>query len=271
MNDALVTTAWVAERIGAPGLRVIDVASNADGYASGHLPGAVEIAWKRDLVPFEDESSGEVIDAGRFAALASRLGVAPEDALVFYGDEGGRHACRAFWTFAYYRHPGALHLMDGGRERWRSEGRELSHARPEAVVSAYPLPASTDDSLRATAEEIMSRLGDGGYAVVDARTPAERAGEDVRAARGGRIPGSIGLFWKACVAEDGVSFRSREELASLCAPVPREAAVAVHCQLGMRSAHVWFVLRHVLGYERVKNYDGSWQDWGNREDTAIEG
>lgn len=271
MSDALVTTSWVAERLGAPGVRVIDVPSSGDGYAGGHLPGAVEVAWKRDLVPVEDESSGHVIDAERFASLASRLGVAPEDTLVFYGDEGGRHACRAFWTFAYYRHRGAMHLMDGGRERWRSEGRELSTEPPAIDATTYPLPASTDDSLRATRAEIEAHLGDESYAVVDARTPGERAGEDVRAARGGRIPGSIGLFWKECVADDGASFRSREELAELCASIPREATVAAHCQLGMRSAHMWFVLRHVLGYERVKNYDGSWQEWGNAPDTPIEG
>ena len=269
MTDVLVSTSWVAERLRAPGVRIIEVSAAPEAYASGHLPGAVAIDWRRELIEREDESSGQVIDAERFAALARRLGLRPDDTLVFYGDQGGRHAARALWTFEYYRHPGALHLMDGGRERWEREGRPMTAEAPSVAPSDYPALASADESLRATHEEIASRLGEAGFAVLDARTRDEYEGTDVRAARGGHIPGAVHVFWQDAVAPDG-SFRSQEELAALYGHVSREGTVAVHCQLGMRSAHTWFVLRHVLGYRSVKNYDGSWQEWGNLPSTPIE-
>src|SRR3990170_3423090 len=132
MTTVLVPTDWVAERLGKPGVHVIDVPTTPETYASGHLPGAVAIDWRRELIPHYDESSGMVIDPHRFAALARRLGLRPEDTLVFYGDQGGRHAARALWTFEYYRPPGPLHWMDGGREKWRAEGAvpSLSRGRP---------------------------------------------------------------------------------------------------------------------------------------------
>ena len=283
MSTALVSTDWVAERLGAPSTRVIEASTTPEAYASGHLAGAVAIDWRRELIEREDESSGKVIDPERFAALARRLGLRPDDTLIFYGDEGGRHATRALWTFEYYKHAGALHWMDGGREKWQAEGRPLSQEAQEAQEapsvesSDYPTPSDTDESVRATREEIESRLGDdtlrepqgGGFAVLDVRTPGEYAGTDVRAARGGHIPGARHLFWKECLTSDG-ALKSKEELAALLGELPREGTVATYCQLGVRAAHTWFVLRHVLGYANVKNYDGSWQEWGNLRETAIE-
>jgi thiosulfate/3-mercaptopyruvate sulfurtransferase len=268
-DDTLVSTGWVAERVGTPRLRIIDVTTSKDGYASGHLPRAVPIAWMRDLIPSEDESSGYVIDPHRFAALARRLGVRPSDALVFYGDQGGRHAIRALWTFAYYKHPGALHFMDGGREKWRAEGRPLDDETPEVEPSDYPAPSARDESIRIARQEIQSRLRDASFAVLDVRTEDEYTGKDLRAARGGHIPGATHIFWEDALQPDG-SLKPKEELARIYAAVPRDATVAVHCQLGVRAAHTWFVLRHVLGYADVRNYDGSWQEWGNAQDTPIE-
>ena len=278
MTDALVSTDWVAQRLGLPGVRVIDVPTSAGGYASGHLPGALSIAWRQELIPDEDESSGDVIDPERFGALARRLGLRPDDTLVFYGDEGGRHAIRALWTFEYYRHGGALHFMDGGRERWLEEGRQTSAEAPPVEPSDYPVPSRRNLDVRATIDEIRAGLGKDrpsagsgqAFAVLDVRTAEEYAGTDVRAARGGHIPGALHIFWEEALTDDG-GLRSRDELSRLYADVPRDETVAVHCQLGVRAAHTWFVLRHVLGYERVKNYDGSWQEWGNREDTPVEG
>ena len=269
MTDALVSTEWVAGRLGRPGLRVIEASMEPEAYASGHLAGALAIDWKRELIEREDESSGLVSDAERFASMARRLGLRPDDTLVFYGDQGGRHATRALWTFEYYGHGGALHWMDGGREKWLAEGRPLTHDEPSVTASDYPAPAGGDTSLRATHEAIQARLGDETFAVLDVRTAEEHAGTDVRAARGGHIPGAVHVFWKESLAADG-SLRPRRELAALYGAVSREGEVAVHCQLGVRSAHTWFVLRHVLGYANVRNYDGSWREWGDREDTPIE-
>ena len=270
MTDALVSTGWVAERLGSPDVRVIEVSSaGLEEYARGHIEGALAIDWKRELIEHEDESSGMVIAPERFRELARRLGLVPADALVFYGDKGGRHACRALWTFAYYRHPGPLHVMDGGREAWQREGRPTTANLPVVSPSDYPQPPAPDESIRATREEIVARLEEDGFAVLDARTEGEHAGTDVRAKRGGRIPGARHVFWQDAVAEDG-RFRAKEELAKLYERFSPESTVAAHCQLGIRSAHTWFVLRHILGYPDVKNYDGSWREGGDRDDTPID-
>ena len=269
MSDALVTTEWVAERLETPGVRVIEASATTEGYSSEHLPGADAIDWRRDLIEREDESSGLVIDEERFALLARRLGIEPDDTLIFYGDQGGRHACRALWTFEYYRHPGALHVMDGGREAWEREGRPMTSKLPPDRSSEYPTPSGGDEGLRITRGEIESRLVDGTISVVDVRSREEHEGRDVRAERGGHIPGAMHRFWREALTDEE-AFRTKAELASIYGDVPREGAVAVHCQLGVRSVHTWFVLRHVLGHENVRNYDGSWQEWGNAAETPIE-
>jgi thiosulfate/3-mercaptopyruvate sulfurtransferase len=264
MTDALVSTAWVAEQLGKPGVRIIDVSSEPQLYAGWHLPGAVAIDWMRELIEEEDESSGKIPDPERFAAMCRRLGLQPDDTLVFYGDKGGRHA-------------GALHLMDGGREQWQREGAvlSLSKDRPTATgpvsvePSGYPVPSGRRLELRATIDQITRSMSNADYTVLDVRTQGEYDGTDVRAARGGHIPGAVHIFWEDALTPD-TTLRPRDELAQLFAAVPRDNTVAVHCQLGVRAAHTWFVLRHVLGYARAQNYDGSWQEWGNREDTPIE-
>ena len=269
MTEALVSTEWVAQRLGEPGVRVIEVSFDAKAYASGRLPGASNIDWRRELIEHEDESSGMVVAPERFAALARRLGLRPDDTLVFYGDQGGRHATRAFWTFEYYRHPGALHVMDGGREVWQREGRPMTTEASDVTPSDYPVPARVDESLRVTKDEIVSGLGRQRFVTLDVRTQEEYDGTDVRAARGGHIPGATHIFWEDALAAD-TTLRSKPELEALYASLPKDGEIAVHCQLGVRAAHTWFVLRHVLGYPNAKNYDGSWQEWGNEPDTPIE-
>jgi thiosulfate/3-mercaptopyruvate sulfurtransferase len=274
MANVVVSTDWVAERLDKPGIKIIEVSMDEGAYASGHIPDALAIDWKRELIPNEDESSGDVIDPHSFTSLARRLGLLPGDSLVFYGDQGGRHAARALWTFQYYRHPGdrhagGLHWMDGGREKWAREGRPLTMETTPVIITDYPVPADRDESLRVTKDEIASSLGDASMTVLDVRTQDEYAGQDVRAARGGHIPGATHIFWEDALSESS-ELRSTEELKRLYASVPRDRPVAVHCQLGVRAAHTWLVLRHVLGYENARNYDGSWQEWGNDPDTAIE-
>jgi thiosulfate/3-mercaptopyruvate sulfurtransferase len=268
-DDALVSTQWVADRLHKPGVRVIEVSHEPELFADWHLPGAVAINWQRELIEEEDESSGKIVDPERFAAMARRLGLRLNDTLVFYGDQGGRHAARALWMFEYYCHPGALHLMDGGREQWQREGRPTAAERAPVEPSGYSVPWQRRADLRVGIDAILAGLKKPGYTVLDVRTREEYDGTDVRAARGGHIPGALHIEWEQALTPE-LTFKSKDELARLYASVPRDATVAVHCQLGVRAAHTWFVLRHVLGYDRAANYDGSWQEWGNREDTPIE-
>ncbi len=269
MAEALVTTTWLAEHADDSGLRIFEASQEPESYASGHIDGALPIDWKRDLIEREDESSGKVIDSGRFVALARRLGINKSDTLVFYGDQGGRHATRALWVFEYYRHPGKLHWVDGGREVWQAEGRPLTQDIPDIAASDYADPPAPDYSIRATLADIVTGLDDADITVIDTRSPAEHAGSDIRSARGGRIPGARNIFWKTSLAES-TALLPRAELAQLYGDISRDDSVAAYCQLGVRAAHTWFILRHVLDHPNAKNYDGSWQEWGNLTDTPIE-
>jgi len=269
--SAYVDPAWLEQRLGDPGVRILEASIAQATYDHVHIPGAVWVDHYADLLRNGDESSGLVITPEQFAALMSRLGVAPETTVVWYGDRHSSYAIRGFWTMDYYEHPGGAHVLEGGRERWAREGRPLSGEAVAVESSVYPVPARQNAANEASWQEVRAAIDAPGHVNLDVRSEDEYAGRSVRAARGGHIPGAIHVEWTDATAGENV-LRPESELRELYesrGATPDKEIIA-HCQLGIRAAHTWFVLKHVLGYPNVKNYDGSWQEWGNREDLPVE-
>jgi thiosulfate/3-mercaptopyruvate sulfurtransferase len=191
--------------------------------------------------------------------------------VVWYGDRQSSFAIRGLWTMDYYRHQGAVHVLDGGRERWIAEGRPTTDALTVAAAAAYPIPAAIEASNEATWQQVRDAIGADDRVVLDVRARDEYDGTSMRAARGGHIPGAVHVEWADATAGDNV-LKPADELRALYESrgVTPDKEIIAHCQLGIRAAHAWFVLKHVLGYPKVRNCDGSWQEWGNREDLPIE-
>ncbi|HWQ27650.1 MAG TPA: sulfurtransferase, partial [Dehalococcoidia bacterium] len=255
----LVTTDWLERHLDAEDIRIVETGTErGDTYDQGHVPGAVWVDPHAELLREGDDSSGEAITPTQFAALMSRLGVTPSTLIVAYGDQGGRHATRLFWTCRMYGHDAAC-VVDGGREAWLAEGRPVSREVPNVARTRYPVPRPRP-GFDITAEEILERLGQPDFVVLDVRTPEEYRGEDIRAARGGHIPGAKLIPWTAALTDD-FHLKPAQELQALFrgAGVTPDRTIAVHCQLGVRASHTWFVLTQVLGYPDVRNYDGSWR------------
>jgi len=273
--EILVSTDWVAENLNDPEIQLIESNEDPLVYPSGHLPGAVEVDWTRDL---NDPIRRDYIDAKAFAALAGRIGVTPDTTVVFYGDKNNWWSAYAFWVFQLFGHTNAK-LMDGGRLKWTEEGRELTREVPEARSAVYPTPVRDDAPVRAFRDEVLTHVRAAG-SLVDVRSPEEFSGERMHMAdypnegalRGGHIPGAASVPWGRTVNEDG-TFKTAEELEAIYseeADVHHDDEVVVYCRIGERSSHSWFVLKHLLGYESVKNYDGSWTEWGNSVGVPIE-
>ena len=265
MVDALVSTQWVADHQNE--VRLIEVDVDTTQYESGHIPGAVGFNWQTQL---QNQVLRDIPTREEFAALLGQAGVSNNTQVVLYGDNNNWFAAYAFWLFKYYGHEN-VSLMDGGRKKWLDEGRALTNEVPQHSPETYTIKSVNAD-LRADRDYIKQRLGQQGFAMVDVRSPAEYAGDIIAppgmsetAQRPGHIPGASNIPWSQAVAEDG-TFKSTEELRQLYGSKginSDNGEVVAYCRIGERSSHSWFVLKYILGFDKVRNYDGSWTEWGN--------
>ena len=272
----LVSTDWVADNLDNPNVRVIE--SNEDPllYASGHVPGAVEVDWTADL---NDPLRRDYLNQAGFEALMSRIGVIPDMLLVFYGDKNNWWATYAFWVFQLFGHQNAR-IMDGGRLKWEKEGRPITREKSQYPPSRYQAPARDDSAIRAFRDQVLAHV-QAGRPLVDVRSPAEYTGERLHmdnypnegALRGGHIPGAANVPWGRAVNPDDGTFKTAVELRAIYEEeqgLKPDGEVIVYCRIGERSSHTWFVLKYLLGYPNVRNYDGSWTEWGNLVNVPIE-
>ena len=269
----LVTTEWLAAHLDTPGVVVVESDEDVLLYETGHIPGAVKVDWHTEL---NDPVVRDYVDGEGFAALLSRKGISRDDTVVLYGDKNNWWAAYALWVFSLFGHED-VRLLDGGRDRWISEGRELTTAAPQRAATDYPVVERDDSVLRAYKDDVLSFIGSG--PLIDVRSPEEYSGErtsapaypEEGALRAGHIPTAQSVPWGKAVAEDG-GFRPRAELEAIYrdgAGIREGDAVVAYCRIGERSSHTWFVLRHLLGHADVRNYDGSWTEWGSAVRVPI--
>jgi thiosulfate/3-mercaptopyruvate sulfurtransferase len=274
--ESLVETSWLAEHLDDPGIRIIESNEDILLYGMGHLKNAAHVDWKADL---NDPRVRDFINSQQFAALASRLGITPETTVVFYGDKGNWWAAYALWIFRLFGHE-RVKILNGGRDKWIGEGRPLTREITDYKPSTYPAPRDRQDSLiRAFKRDALHQSAKDGI-LIDVRSPQEFRGEVMHmpeypqegVLRGGHIPGAKNVPWKRAVREDG-TFKPVEELRKIYLEevgLAPEKEVLVYCRIGERSSHTWFVLSYLLGFKDVRNYDGSWTEWGNAVRTPIE-
>ncbi len=273
--EVLVSTEWVATHGSDPGVRIVESNEDPLVYPSGHVPGAAEIDWTRDL---NDSLRRDYIGGEQFAALCSRLGITPETTVVLYGDKNNWWAAYAYWVFQLFGHDNAK-LMDGGRLKWKQEGREMTRDRPQFAAADYAVPERNDRPIRALRGDVGRHI-DSGQPLVDVRSPEEFTGERLHmpdypnegALRGGHIPGARNVPWSRAVNADG-SFKTADELRAIYEQeqgLSPDDDVIAYCRIGERSSHTWFVLTRLLGYPQVRNYDGSWTEWGNLVGVPVE-
>ncbi|HEX2864569.1 MAG TPA: sulfurtransferase [Deinococcales bacterium] len=275
--EVLVSTQWVQEHAQDENVRVLEVDEDILLYEQGHVPGAQKLDWQTDL---QENVQRDFIDEAGFEALMGRLGISEGTTVVLYGDKNNWWAAYAFWFFKYNGHEDAR-LMNGGRQKWLAEGRELSKGVPSYSPTSYRVPYR-DASIRAFRDDVLKhlpRVDRNEAALVDVRSPDEYSGKlshmanypQEGALRAGHIPGAVSVPWALAANEDG-TFRTPEELERLYGTkaVTPDKDVIVYCRIAERSSHTWFVLRYLLGFRRVRNYDGSWTEWGNLVGAPIE-
>jgi thiosulfate/3-mercaptopyruvate sulfurtransferase len=271
--EKMVTTAWLAEHLGEPGLVVVESDEDILLYETGHIPGAVKVDWHTEL---NDAVTRDYVDSAGFAALMRRKGIARDATVVFYGDKSNWWAAYALWVFSLFGHPD-VRLLDGGRAKWEAEGRPMTTDKPSPMASDYPEVPRDDAPIRAFRDEVLGHLG---KPLIDVRSPDEYTGRLLHMAsypqegalRGGHIPGARNVPWARAANEDG-TFKSRVELEALYegeVGLAPDDDVVVYCRIGERSSHTWFALTHLLGFGNVRNYDGSWTEWGNSVRVPIE-
>ncbi len=272
-NDVLVDTQWVQDHLDDPDIRIVEVDENPALYAEAHIPGAIGFDWKRDL---QDQVKRDFLGPEAFGELFGAHGISGDHTVVLYGDRNNWFAAYTYWYLKYYGHS-KVKLMNGPREKWISEDRPTTTDVPSYDAASFSARAG-DDAIRAKRDEVLGALGSG-TKLVDVRSPQEFSGELIAmpgyeqegAQRAGHIPGAASVPWAQAVREDG-TFKSAEELGELYAGkgVTNGDPIIAYCRIGERSAHTWFVLHELLGKEDVKNYDGSWTEWGNLVDVPIE-
>jgi thiosulfate/3-mercaptopyruvate sulfurtransferase len=273
--EVLVSTDWVAEKLqDTENIRIVEANEYVLLYETGHIPNAVKIDCLQDL---QDPLVRDYVDKERFEALCASRGIANDTTVVFYGDKNNWWACYAFWVFKLFGHERCL-IMDGGRQKWLAEGRPLTRQVPSFPRTTYRAK-EPDRSIRAFHEEVLVHLK-AGKPLIDVRSPAEYRGELTHmpdypqegALRAGHIPGAKNAPWSLAVQEDG-TFKPREALERIYLKekgLKPNDEIIVYCRIGERSSHTWFVLKYLLGFEHVKNYDGSWTEWGNMVGMPIE-
>jgi thiosulfate/3-mercaptopyruvate sulfurtransferase len=274
--DKLVSTQWVADHLDDPRVRIVESNEDVLLYARGHVPGAVHIDWVADL---NDPVERDYLGREQFQALMRANGIANDTLAIFYGDRNNWWACYALWIFELFGHTRSA-IMDGGRIKWEQEGRPLVKEVPSYPASAYTAQARADYKIRAFRDDVMAHVAQG-RPLVDVRSPGEFTGKlfhmegypQEGALRAGHIKGAVNVPWARAVNAENGTFKAAGDLRALYQEEqglePTESVIA-YCRIGERSSHTWFVLRYLLGYESVRNYDGSWTEWGNLVGAPIE-
>ena len=266
--EVLVSADWVEEHLSDPEVRIVESDEDILLYGMGHIPGSVMIDWQGDL---QDQLIRDYIDADKFAAICSRAGITPETTVVFYGDKSNWWACYALWAFKLFGHRDCR-ILNGGRKLWMDQKRPTSTENPSYPATEYKVGPRDEAAIRAFRDEVLTH-SQAGRPLLDVRSPKEFTGERTHmeeypqegSLRGGHIPGAVSVPWARSVEEDG-TFKSADDLKAIYqgeVGLKPEDEIVAYCRIGERSSLTWFVLTYLLGYPRVRNYDGSWCEWGN--------
>ena len=274
--EVLVSTDWVAGHLNDPSIRIIESNEDTLLYASGHIPGAVNVDWTSDL---NDQIRRDYITREGFEQLMSRIGATKDTTVIFYGDKNNWWACYAFWVFQLFGHTNAK-VMDGGRIKWEKEKRPVTREVPAYAKTSYKAEERQDAKHRAFRDEVLAHM-QARRQLVDVRSPDEFSGARTHmpdypnegALRGGHIPGAKSIPWARAINPDDATFKTADELRKIYVEEkqlsPSQPTIA-YCRIGERSSHTWFALKYLLGFGNVRNYDGSWTEWGNMVNVPIE-